>query len=426
MNIMLPYGKSEITLKIADETSVRILNKELAPPLASVSETLRAAMSNPIGSPPFHNLFRETDRVVILIPDVTRKAGLRQVLPVLLTELEKLGISRYQVVLLVALGMHRLMSRDELTSMIGKETLDRHQVIQHDCHSIADNAHLGVTERGSPIVINRLALPPNKVVVVGSITHHYFSGFGGGAKMLCPGVAGFDSILATHRLTLDPNSPDYFHTCCKPGILDGNPVREEIERIGEQVPPAFLINTVLSPEGGIIALFAGHWQKAFRQGCRYVSRHFEIPIDRRADCVIAAGGGFPKDMNLIQSHKGMEYATNALKPGGSLLYLAECRDGVGSETFLPWFEAETCEEMFDNLLKKYTVNGHTALSMRRKTLGFNVHICSELSPGTVEKIGAKPAKNPQIWLNYPRGFIYIIPRSGNFTLKQSGVIDDIM
>jgi nickel-dependent lactate racemase len=182
--------------------------------------------------------------------------------------------------------------------------------------------------------------------------------------------------------------------------------------------PDFILNTVLTPDKRILAAFAGDWRSAHLEGCRFYAESFSAPIAEKADLVVVSCGGFPKDINLIQAHKSMEYASRALKPGGVMILLAECKDGYGNATFFNWFGHESCAELESALRKRYEINGQTAWSVKEKAEHFRIYLISELPAKEVRAMGMLPAQTPQQALEealplLPEDFTaYLIPEGG--------------
>ena len=199
--------------------------------------------------------------------------------------------------------------------------------------------------------------------------------------------------MASHFAVLNPEHGSGKNPRAATGCLDGNPVHQAMLDACAMVQPAFILNTVLSLDKRIIAAFSGHWQEAHEEGCRYYRELFSFPLDRKADMVIVSCGGFPKDINLIQAHKSMEYASQALKPEGVMILLAECRDGFGNPTFFNWFRHRKLDEFEASLREQYEINGQTAYSMLMKAQRFRIILVSRFPEQQVESMGMLPAQS---------------------------------
>ena len=211
---------------------------------------------------------------------------------------------------------------EEQRRIVGEEVARRIALYDHDCRDRENLVALGRTSRGNEVWINRRVYEADRVILTGEIIYHQIAGYSGGRKSLVPGVAGAETTTFNHQLILDPN--------CRPGILEGNPAHEDLLEACRMFEPDFLLNVVLSPSGGWVRVVAGHYDLAHRAGCETVDQMCRIPIGQPYDLVLASAGGFPLDIDLRQAHKGMENAARALRPGGVLVYFAECREGTGS------------------------------------------------------------------------------------------------
>ncbi|HNW58367.1 MAG TPA: nickel-dependent lactate racemase [bacterium] len=335
------------------------------------------------------------DNLLLVVPDHTRRCRLDEILPRLLPELEDALSLRIRI--LVANGSHVLQPEARMREVIGAEVYEAYPVVQHDCREEKRLEFLGTTTRGTPVTINRMALETDWVVTIGGILYHYFAGFGGGPKMLLPGIAGEETIRRNHRLTLDPGSGQ-FHPDCREGEIERNPVYLDLAEVCTFFPHALSLQLVLSPSGRLAAAAAGTILATQRRLLPEVRRFYSVPIPGHADLVIASAGGYPGDVNLIQSHKSIHHAFQALKPGGTLVVLAECSEGIGSAAFMSYFTGASAAEMGGELLRSYRINGHTALAMKSKTEAARVILVSALAPDQVRRTGMIPAASlEQAW-----------------------------
>jgi len=229
------------------------------------------------------------------------------------------------------------------------------------------------------------------VILTGTIGFHYFAGFGGGRKSFLPGVASRKSCMASHFAVLNPGEGSGKNPRAATGVIEGNPVHQAMMEACAMAEPDFILNTVLSSDKRIIAAFAGDWREAHLEGCRFYAERFSFPLERQADLVIVSCGGFPKDINLIQAHKAMEYGSRAVRDGGVMILLAECRDGYGNATFFNWFRFRELDAFEAELRRNYEINGQTAYSLLAKAQRFRVILVSSLPPEEVATMGMLPA-----------------------------------
>jgi nickel-dependent lactate racemase len=198
--------------------------------------------------------------------------------------------------------------------------------------------------------------------------------------------------MASHFAVLNPGEGTGKNPLAVTGNLEGNPVHGAMVEACAMVEPDFILNTVLSPDKRIMAAFAGHWREAHEEGCRYYAERFAWPLREKADLVAVSCGGFPKDINVIQSHKAMEYGSQALKEGGVMVLLAQCRDGYGNATFFDWFRFRELAPFEAHLRSQYEINGQTAYSLLQKTQKFRIILVSDLPPEEVRTMGMTPAR----------------------------------
>ena len=265
---------------------------------------------------------------------------------------------------------------------------------------------------GTPIEVNRALKDFSHVIITGAVGFHYFAGFTGGRKSICPGLASAKTIQATHMLALDFERGGR-RAGVGTGLLDGNAVHEACERVAELINPSFSINTVVDERGRAVRVYAGHWRAAHRQACdAYFSDH-TIKLEKKRDVVLASSGGFPWDINLIQAHKSLEMSVQACNEGGTIVLLAECEDGLGRPDFLKWFAAKDSGGLESLLRETYEVNGQTAWSLMTKAEKYRICLVSGLADDDVRSMGMFPASNLADALESVDGSSpgYILPRA---------------
>ncbi len=419
--MQLKYGKDTISLMPDTGVAWNVLPEQIpgdfsvsGPRLVkeAVADLVNQLDAFPIPSRP---------RLLLIVPDHTRRCRLEEILAGLLPALEKKYDADIRI--LVANGSHVLQPEALLREVVGEAVCARHAVLQHDALDDVQLADLGTTTFGTPVRLNRLVIESDFVITIGAILYHYFAGFGGGPKMLLPGVAGLESIRINHRRTLDPVS-GLFHHDCQEGNIVTNPVFIDLAQVVHFVPHALSLQVVLSPQGEIVEAAAGPILPIHRRLTERVRQIYALPIDDRADVVIASAGGYPADVNLIQSHKSIHHACQALKPAGTLIVLAECAQGIGSSYFMRYFTGATSCEMGLQLLRDYQINGHTALALRRKTETARIILVSGLDADAVRQTGMHAAASfAEAWAmtapHLPAGARgYILPDSSKFVPIQ--------
>jgi nickel-dependent lactate racemase len=336
--------------------------------------------------------FTPGEKVVIITSDITRYTGSEIYLPLLVERLNHQGIPDGDIEILIALGIHRPQTPHEQEKILGA-LHGRVRVRDHDCDDSGELVSIGRTSNGIDVRINRRAVAADRLILTGVIGFHYFAGFGGGRKSILPGIASRQACLASHFAVLNPAHGSGKNQWAVTGNLENNPVHQAMTEACALAAPDLILNTVLAPDKRIIAAFAGDWREAHEAGCRYYREHFSYPLQKKADLVIVSCGGFPKDINLIQAHKSMEYAAQALKDGGVMILLAECRDGFGNATFFSWFRHKQLDAFEAALREQYEINGQTAYSLLQKARRFTIILVSEFPGQQVEQMGMQPARS---------------------------------
>lgn len=368
---------------------------------------------------------KPADNVVIVTSDITRHTGSEIYLPLLVERLSAAGVADDKITIVVALGIHRKQTDTEHRKIIGA-LHGRIRIVDHDCDDPAKLVTVGVTTSGIEVTLNRTVVEADHLILTGTIGFHYFAGFGGGRKSILPGVASRLACMASHYGVLNPGEGSGKNSFASTGNLENNPVHAAMVEACAMVKPDFIFNTILSPQKQIIAAFAGDWRDAHEAGCRFYAENFTYPFQEQADLVIVSCGGYPKDINVIQAHKSMEYGSQALKEGGVMILLAECRDGYGNATFFNWFRFLDLVSFEQRLRSHYEINGQTAYSQLQKALRFRIILVSTLPPEQVRTMRMTPAETLDQALQIaiemlPDDFkAYIIPEGGTVLPVRAG------
>ena len=381
----LKYGKEIIGFELPEKWRVNIL-KHSEPASVPLEEVLAKSLEKPVNHKPFAEWVKTFKEIIIIVPDVTRYAGMDRVLPILYKQFLK----NVNVKVLFALGNHRKQTEDEKKSLASEFIYDRFACIDHDCFDSDGLINVGKTSTGLDVVLNSLLINAEAVVVTGSINFHYLAGFGGGRKSIFPGVAGYETILGIHRKVFNPDKPGK-HIFAKSGILKGNPMHEEImQGISLIRTPMFLINTALDDKKNFLNIFSGNIRDAHEEGCGWFKEHFEVNVEKKADIVITSSGGYPKDINFIQSHKAIEHAMGAVRDKGTVIVAGECKDGMGNSDFLKWFDLGSTSEMEPHVRSADKVYAQTAYSTKFKAERCDIILVSQLESDQVKKMELIP------------------------------------
>lgn len=320
MKVSLAYGQGHLDVELPDNTTV--VRPRPQPGLSDERAALLEALDAPIGCAPLRAWLKPGAKVCIIFPDITRAMPNTRVLPWVLDYLHGHGVRDEQIVLLNSTGTHRPNTPEELDVMLGKAITARYRVLNHYCEHEEDLVQFGTTRTGAPALINRHAAEADVRIMTGFIEPHFFAGFSGGPKALMPGVAGLKTIMSNHGAANIGSPKATF------GINEGNPIWDEMLEISLRVGPSFLLNVSLNEEKHITGWFAGDLVQAHRRGREFVRVSAMQRVDAPFDIVVTTNSGYPLDMNLYQGVKGMSAAATIIKPGGTIILAAECREGL--------------------------------------------------------------------------------------------------
>src|SRR5205823_2159943 len=311
-------------------------------------------------------LIAPTDSVLIVASDATRATGSAQIVNLLVRRLIQNGIQPSDIAIIFATGIHRAVRPDEKAELLTPFITQRIRTIDHDAYDRSQLLQLGAMEDGTPIEVNRALKDFSKIILTGAIGFHYFAGFTGGRKSICPGLASAQTIEATHMLALDFERGGR-RAGVAAGLMKGNAVSDECERVAALLKPAFLVNTIVNEDGEIEHVFAGHWRTSHERACETYAFAHSQTIPEKRELAIVSCGGAPYDINMIQAHKALDMAAHACRDGGTIVFLAACPDGFGRSDFLKWFESADSRALESRLREHYEVNGQTAWALLTKT-----------------------------------------------------------
>jgi len=413
----LKYGKEEIRLPIEDKNIIKILNLEKQGVLLNPENRLKELLKNPIGCPSLRELVfqKKASKILIIVNDITRPTPYEIILPPLLDELQQTGIKKENITFMVATGIHRSNSPEEIKEMFGENIVSAYKFINHDC----DDSHqkdLGNLKSGNNLWVNPIISDIDFIITTGVIVPHYFAGFSGGRKSILPGICGRKTIESNHAQMVHPNA--------RAGNLKGNPVHQEMQEAAEKVGVDFNINVVTDENHKIVEIVAGELLASWQQGVEVCKQIYICPIKKKADVAIVSPGGYPKDINVYQAQKALNNAYQAVKPGGTIILLAECSEGYGEPTFEKWVEeANAPDDIIERLKKKFVLGGHKAYAIARAVKEVEVILISSLPPEKAYKLYFIPMEDisqttEYVKEKYGEDFqAYILP-SGNTVLPQ--------
>ncbi|TCL38289.1 nickel-dependent lactate racemase [Anaerospora hongkongensis] len=316
--VKLAYGKTGIEVTVPDQAVV-IEPRHLAA-LPDEKAAVTAALRQPVGTLPLKEMVQQNQKVVIVISDITRPTPNHKLVPWLLEELAH--VPSDNITILNGLGSHRANTQDELVQMLGRKVVDTIRIINHDAFTKEQLVKVGVNSHGSNVYFHKEYVNADFKIVTGFIEPHFFAGFSGGPKGICPGVAGIETILDFH------NAKMVGHPLSTWGIIDGNILQGAATENCLMAKPDFMLNVTLNGDKAITGVFAGDVIAAHRQGCSFVKEHAMYEVDAPFDIVITTNSGYPLDQNLYQTVKGMSAAAQVVKPKGAIIAVSECSDGL--------------------------------------------------------------------------------------------------
>jgi nickel-dependent lactate racemase len=409
-NIELKYGRGKISLPLPDRTDIfqiREPDKKITPSLFASRFREELERLNP-----------DLSDIAIVVGDKTRLCGYPEYLPVLIDTLKNFGADPDTITVFIAYGTHAPQTDKECLEAYG-DVYHNIRFVHHNCVDDKCFVNSGQTSRGTPVLIRRDIVETGLLITFGAISHHYFAGYGGGRKLIFPGLGHRKSIYHNHGLFLDCERQT-LSLYCQSGVLDKNPLAEDLAEFETFCPADLAIHGILDSRGQVCELLPGVGTGYFKSACAEHGRHCEVAAIGGYDLVIASCGGYPKDINFIQSHKAVEHASKFVRSNGMLIILAECRDGIGSRTFLPWFEMGNWKEAFDRLSRNYEGNGGTALSMMSKLKRIRVLMVTELSDSVCKTIGVEKISMDRANMHVKQsgGLIAAIPNAALLVKKQ--------
>ena len=360
----LPYGNGFQEVTLPEEKVLYDIHGNKADVLEDITAATLAAVRCPIASQPLQKVVRRGDKVAVIVSDVTRLVRTAEFLPVIISEINAAGVPDEDITIIVATGTHRAHTHDEDIAVCGKDIVKRIKIHQHDSRNNEELTDLGVTSFGTPILIDSYVAEADKVIITGAFSRHPRAGVGGSRKAVMPGVSGHATIMHNHAIALAPKVGDGCNPLCETGLLEGNPLHEDMVEVTKKLDPAFLVNMVFTPEGKLHEVVAGHWYKAWEKGCKDLVAMAGVPIKELADVVFASAGGSPKDMNLYQSCKAHMNAVFAVKKGGIMILTLECPDIKEPAIFTDWFSKSDVLQFEKDVRADFSIPAFVAFKTR--------------------------------------------------------------
>lgn len=388
--VNLPYGKETKILKIDEKNLNGIISLENKNSQRNESEEeiIINALHHPIGTQTLEELAKGKKNIVIITSDHTRAVPSAITMPILLKELKK-GCSNAKITILIATGLHRGMTNDEMIERFGEKIVKEETIINHDAFN-DEVVFLGNLPSGSKFEMNKIAYDADLLIAEGFIEPHFFAGFSGGRKSILPGIASSTCVNINH------SAPQIASPFATTGVLDGNPIHEDMISAAKLSGLSFILNVLLDENKKVKFAFAGDVDLAHRKGCKLLVQENGVsPIF--SDIVITTNGGFPLDQNLYQCPKGIASALECINPNGIIILCASCNEGLGGEHFNKLMVSGTPKELQERILatpKENTIVEQWCVQRFSSTLlKYKLILVSELEKNLVEKMGFIYAKD---------------------------------
>jgi lactate racemase len=318
MRVSLAYGDTGLDIQVPDHAEV--VYPRAAPAVPDSAAALTAALRWPVSGPPLAERVRPGQTVAISVCDGTRAQPSSLMLPAVLAELDGV-VNPDDIVVLVATGTHRPNTEVELRAMLGDVVVDSVRVVNHDARDSSQLTWMGTFGADVPVWLNAEWAAADVRITTGFVEPHFFAGFSGGPKMVAPGLAGLDTVLVLH------DAVRIGHPSATWGIMEGNPVHDDVRAIAAGTGVTFAFDVVLNKDKQIVAAFGGDILPMHARATQLAKRLAMRQLAAPCDIVVTTGSGFPLDQNLYQSVKGMSAASRVVRDGGMIICAAECRDG---------------------------------------------------------------------------------------------------
>jgi nickel-dependent lactate racemase len=327
MRITLDYGRTGLPIELPETHLVGPLEIRPAEPLVNPAEAIANALREPIGSRPLAEIARGRKNACILICDITRPVPNQLILPPLLRILEENGIARQDILILIATGLHRPNEGQELIEMVGPDIATNYRIENHHGKVVEEHDYLGTTPNGVPVWLDSRYVRADLKITTGLIEPHLMAGYSGGRKVICPGIAGLETVERWH-------SPRFLqHPLADAGIVMGNPVHEENTRIARMAGCDFIVNVCIDGKRRVTWVGAGDMITAWEAGVKFVESVVKVSVPVLCDVVVTSSAGYPLDTTWYQAVKGITGAMPVVKQGGTIILAASLTEGIGSPEF---------------------------------------------------------------------------------------------
>ena len=416
VDVWLPYGKSDVCVRIPARNLLGSIEPKQVPGAEDANAEIEKALKEPIGSKRLSEIAQPEHKIAIVVDDFTRNTPTHIMLPPVLAELRAAGVKDEKVTVIFGCGTHRAVKPQEAKRILGEEILNHIKTVSHNCNA-QDLVPIGKTKHGTHVRVNSLFAEADVKVLLGDVGFHYYAGYGGGRKSVMPAISCKETISHNHAMLLDPKA----HT----GILEGNPVHEDMTEAARLAKVDFILNVVTNSKNEIVKAFAGDLEQAFFEATKLVDEIYRVTVDRRADIVVVSPGGYPADINLYQAYKALDSALEVTKRGGTIIMVAECAEGHGNQVFYDWMmRLQDLKKMEREVKRHFELGGHKAYYLLKALKSHPIILVSSLPDyyaNDVFKLKTARAVNDALRETLKtvgtQAKVWTIPQ-GNFTLPE--------
>jgi lactate racemase len=370
VDVWLPYGKSDVCVRVPARNLLGSIEPKQVSSVADVKAEVERALSEPIGTRRLSEIAQPEHKIAIVVDDFTRSTPSHVMLPPVLSELNAAGVKDENITVVFGCGSHRAVKPEEAKRLLGEEVLNRVKTISHNCKA-EDLVFVGKTKYGNKVHVARVFAEADLKVLVGDVGFHYYAGYGGGRKSVLPAVSGEETIHNNHSMLLEAKA--------RTGVLEGNPVHEDMTEAARLAKVDFILNVVNNSKGEIVKAFAGDLEQAFIEATKLVDEIYRVTIDRRAEIVVVSAGGYPADINLYQAYKALDNALEVVKRGGTIIMVAECPEGHGNQVFYDWMtRLEDLKKAEREVKRHFELGGHKAYYLLKALRNHQIILVSSL------------------------------------------------
>jgi len=415
MNIRLKYGEVYKEFVLPDKNILGILEMQHVDAVSEPENHISEQLHNPISTPTLKDLInkKKPKNIVVIVSDITRPGPFALLLKIMLKELISDGITKENTHIVIANGTHRKMTEKEMRYHYGDWVIDNFSIENHDCRA-DDLVHVGTMRSGNELHINKRVSEADFLITIGIISPHYFAGFSGGRKSILPGICGYETIRQNHS--------NIVHDYASLGnVGDDNKIHLEMSEAAEMVGVDFTVQAILNEKKELVRCFAGALDEAFYEGVKYFKDRNSIKFSEKSDAVIVSAGGYPKDLNFYQSQKALNATIDLVKPGGTIVLIAECRNNIEQDEMEKELRnADSIDELLVVDQKKIQIGGHRAFATGRLLKQADILVVSKMDPELVKAVHFTPVASVEeafefITRKEGKNFTcYIVPSGGMF------------